>query len=271
MPSASTSLPWPRPLEVAQNSRLPAESGLHARIVREGHWLFRHRSVLPFVLIAPLAWSLWNFRPVGGDPALQEAWNWLCVAISLGGYLIRVTTVGYVPQGTSGRNTREQIATTLNTTGWYSVTRNPLYLGNFLVGLGIPLTTHDPLLVLLFVAAFWIYYERIISAEESFLTTQFGATYRHWAQLTPAFLPRCRGWIAPVLPYCWRTVLRREYTTLLLVGLFYFSIDLLETFVVTGRIAPRWSWSLLLVATTIAFVGLRYLKKHTTLLDVAGR
>ncbi|MGB8874133.1 MAG: hypothetical protein WCC75_12145, partial [Desulfobaccales bacterium] len=44
---------------------------------------------------------------------------------------------GLPPRGTSGRNTQGQVAETLNTTGIYSLVRNPLYLGNFLIWLGL--------------------------------------------------------------------------------------------------------------------------------------
>ncbi|MGC9453013.1 MAG: methyltransferase family protein, partial [Oceanipulchritudo sp.] len=50
--------------------------------------------------------------------------------------------------GTSGRNTKQQVAYSLNTTGFYSVVRNPLYLGNFFMYLGIALFTHHWWLVL---------------------------------------------------------------------------------------------------------------------------
>lgn len=246
----------------------PVHASLRDGLPRDGQWLFRHRGVLPFVLLPPLGWSLWHFRWLGDSAALQTAWNAFCLLVSLTGYLLRVTTVGFVPEGTSGRNTRDQLAVTLNTTGWYSVTRNPLYLGNFLVGLGFPLTTHDPLLVLCYGTAFWIYYERIISAEETFLAARFGATYREWADRTPAFLPRWRNWQRPAMPFRWRMVLRREYTSLLLMGLMYFCIAGIESGVVTGRWIPALGWWVWLTVTASAFLGLRYCKKHTGWLAV---
>ena len=42
-----------------------------------------------------------------------------------------------MPAGTSGRNTAKQVADTLNTTGLYSLTRNPLYLGNAVIYMAI--------------------------------------------------------------------------------------------------------------------------------------
>ena len=63
---------------------------------------------------------------------------------------------------------------TLNTSGLYSVVRHPLYLGNYLMWLGVALfsrTWWAPVIVSL---VFWLYYERIMFAEEEFLRRQFG-------------------------------------------------------------------------------------------------
>ncbi len=58
------------------------------------------------------------------------------MVISFFGLALRVIVVGHAPYGTSGRNTREQVADTLNTTGMYSIVRHPLYLANYLIILG---------------------------------------------------------------------------------------------------------------------------------------
>ncbi|MDR2152686.1 MAG: DUF1295 domain-containing protein, partial [Helicobacteraceae bacterium] len=67
----------------------------------------------------------------------------LAVLISALGVAIRVYTIGYKHKGTSGRNTKTQQASALNTKGIYSLTRNPLYLGNFLIGWGVIVYTHS--------------------------------------------------------------------------------------------------------------------------------
>ena len=89
-----------------------------------GSWLFRHRSYLPLVLIPVFLASLLNFSYLGRNHFLNEMWQLLCLAVSTLGLVIRIITVGRAPIGTSGRNTREQVANTLTTTGVYSVVRH---------------------------------------------------------------------------------------------------------------------------------------------------
>ncbi|NLL27934.1 MAG: DUF1295 domain-containing protein [Bacteroidales bacterium] len=43
----------------------------------------------------------------------------------------------FIPKGISGKNTEKQIADFLNTKGMYSIVRHPLYLGDFLMWLGL--------------------------------------------------------------------------------------------------------------------------------------
>jgi protein-S-isoprenylcysteine O-methyltransferase Ste14 len=87
---------------------------------------------------------------------------------------------GYVPRGTSGRNTRWQVAETLNTTGMYSIVRNPLYLGNFIIVLGILLFVQVWWIVVIGIVGFWFFYERIVFTEEGFLRRKFGTVFLEW-------------------------------------------------------------------------------------------
>ena len=131
----------------------------------------------------------------------------------LAGLALRAFTVGSVPSRTSGRNTHGQVAASLNVTGMYSLTRNPLYLANCMIYVGVLLYSQDLLLTLAFTLFLVVYYERIILAEEAFLLERFGDAYRRWAAEVPVFLPRLHGWRRPALPFSLRSVLRREYPT----------------------------------------------------------
>lgn len=241
------------------------------QLVQEGHLLFRHRGLLPLCLLIPLIWSYQDFQFLQGSSHLEHLWLSGCIVISVAGLALRVTTVGFVPAGTSGRNTQEQIALVLNTTGWYSVCRNPLYLGNYLIGLGIALAPHNPLMAAVYTSIFWLYYERIIAAEEGFLNRQFGEHYIQWARSTPVFIPALQRWQRPALPFCWRTAVRREYSALLLIGIIYPLLDVMEHWIAERQLKLDAPTSLLLLGGVSVAWTARLLKKRTQLLDVAGR
>lgn len=111
---------------------------LSPRRVAVGQFFFRWRSYLPYLLALPLIVALpqsgW-FETAFGEAA-EIAWDVFAALVAFAGLGIRVAAVGVAPVGTSGRNARAQRADSLNTTGLYSVVRNPLYLGNAIIVLG---------------------------------------------------------------------------------------------------------------------------------------
>jgi protein-S-isoprenylcysteine O-methyltransferase Ste14 len=125
---------------------------------RKGAWLFRWRGILPVLLIPGSLLVAYgdDMSPAFNDPR----WVAICVGVGVLGQIIRALTIGYVPKGTSGRNTSEgQVAMVLNTKGMYSFVRHPLYLGNFFMWLGLVLYTGSNTLSICVSIAFWIYFD----------------------------------------------------------------------------------------------------------------
>jgi len=236
-----------------------------------GNWLFRWRSLLPFLLFLLLIPALpLIHRPLGSN-RLQNAWEVFCFALSITGLLIRCFVGGHAASKTSGRNTHSQVAESLNTTGIYSIVRHPLYLGNFLMWLGIVMFCFVPWVTVIFVLCFWLYYERIMFAEEEFLRRKFGDEFSNWASQTPAFVPRFSSWRAPSLPFSFKSVLRREYTGLLGITIAFACMDQFEHLVATHRFSLEIHWIVISAVALLAYVGLRTMKKRTTLLNVPRR
>jgi protein-S-isoprenylcysteine O-methyltransferase Ste14 len=238
---------------------------------RTGDWLFRWRSYLPLLLIAGFGVAFIGFKYPHGSHKLDLLWELACLSISLFGLGIRIFTLGYVPGGTSGRNTRRQVAGHLNTTGIYAIVRHPLYLGNFFIFLGLSLFVRVWWFSLLIILAFWIYYERIMFAEEDFLQQKFGAAFTEWASRTPAFLPRFKNWQPPELPFCWKTVIGKEYATLFAIIGTFTLLDIVSEVYQSGAIVFDLMWGLLFSGSLIMYVAIRILKKYTTFLKVCGR
>ena len=166
------------------------------RMESQGDFLFRWRGLLPLVFLPWLALAVSRGEPIElawGDFA-GDAVATLAALCVLAGIALRAAAVAFAPRGTSGRNTRGQIAESLTTTGVYTLTRNPLYLGNCMIYVGLALLSQDLVLTAVMALALALYYERIILAEERFLEAEFGARYTEWAARVPAFLPRLTGW-----------------------------------------------------------------------------
>ena len=222
----------------------------------QGVWLFKWRSYLPLpLLVATLA-----LIPLKADPP-REWWVWLCLAISVLGLVIRAATIGYAPKGTSGRNTGQQVAHHVNKTGLYSVVRHPLYVGNFFAFLGVVLYAENPWFALVYAVIFWIYYERIMYAEEAFLSQQHGESYVQWAQETPAFIPRLSGWQKSELPFSVVTVIAEEYASICAVIGMYGLLRLVESLFLATDPALDTLWAVLFGAGLVFYLIVRVRKK----------
>jgi protein-S-isoprenylcysteine O-methyltransferase Ste14 len=242
-------------------------------IARQGGWFFRWRSYVLLGFAPLMLLVLTRPEPIEvrfghmADTLFEAA----CIAVAFVGLAIRALVVGYVPAGTSGRNTTRQIAKSLNTTGLYSVTRNPLYLGNSISVMGIAFFLQDVWFALLMAMFLVIYLERIIATEERFLTETFGDAYRNWAATVPVFLPRFSGWRRPELPFSFRNVLRREYSGFFAIIATFFALDQLREYLAESVTAIDTNWLAAFVLGAAVYLLLRWLKKHTGLLDVTGR
>jgi protein-S-isoprenylcysteine O-methyltransferase Ste14 len=195
----------------------------------------------------------------------------ISVVLSLSGFVIRAYAIGTTPAGTSGRNTNEQIAESLNQTGIYSVVRHPLYLGNYLMWIGIVMFTFNLYFIMIVSLAYWLYYERIMFAEERFLERKFGEHYLTWSQKVPAFIPRFQNFIPSVIPFSLKSVLRREYSGLLATVLGFAFVDHLRYFLINGNYKPFRVSSLVLIILSVIAILLRTLKHKTHTLDEEGR
>ncbi len=178
------------------------------------------------------------------------------------GECIRIITVAFVPTGTSGRNTKQQKATSLNQTGIYSIVRHPLYLGNFLVFLGPFIFTGNIYSIIIFILSFWIYYERIMYAEETFLISKFGSEYENWSSKTPAFIPNITSYTPTKSIFSFRKVLEGEYSGI--YGVFVIFTLLLAFRNYNLNITPIISnaWKGIFLGNTLIYITLRTLKKR---------
>ena len=241
---------------------------LREEMSRSGSFLFQWRSYLPLCMIILMLLALPYSDSSGNLDKLDDFWSVICMLVSLCGLAIRVATIGFTPKGTSGTNTKRQIADSLNTTGMYSITRNPLYLGNFFIGFGISILPRLWWFSLLFGLMFWIYYERIIFAEEEFLRDKFGRFYLDWSARTPAFIPNFKAWIRPELSFSYRRALKNEYKSYYTLVTAYCLFDVLEELYLEHHFEMEMFWQVIFVISTVFFLTVRTIKKKTCLLDV---
>jgi hypothetical protein len=103
--------------------------------------------------------------------------------VALIGLALRAWSAGHIRKNTA-----------LATSGPYAHTRNPLYLGSFLLGVGFTIASGQPLLAIPFAALFLGIYYPVMRVEAADLAKLFGEDYQIYSRSVPLFLPR-------LLPY----------------------------------------------------------------------
>jgi protein-S-isoprenylcysteine O-methyltransferase Ste14 len=168
--------------------------------------LFRYRSYTPVPLVLLM---LLFARPT----AASFAWG---LPLALLGESIRLWGVSLA--GSATRVTGEVGAIELVTSGPFAHVRNPLYLGNMLLYLGMGVASNALFPWLQAGALLWfiVQYSAIVSLEEDFLRTRFGEEYARYCAAVPRFVPSPRGYEAggPQPELSWLRGLRSERRTL---------------------------------------------------------
>lgn len=241
---------------------------------KTGNFLFRYRSYLPLILLVAAVLVFVCDLGAGSLPTCISYAGIEIISLVLSGIglLVRIVAVGHSPANTSGRNTKQQLADEINMTGIYSTVRHPLYLGNFFMWLGMAVLTANCWFVLCFALAYWIYYERIMYAEEQFLRKKFGQPYLDWAARTPAFVPAFGKWVASAYPFSMKKILKKEKNGVLAVFVILFIFHNIRYSILMGEFSIEFNWVLeATVISGVLYFILKMLKKYSSVLNEKGR
>lgn len=124
--------------------------------------------------------------PLGFAFALFYFWlahpTWKFLALGavfiVPGLLVRALASGHVKKNEA-----------LATSGPYAYTRNPLYLGSLLIGIGFAIAARSWWIALLLVVMFFAIYVPVIRSEEAFLREKFPA-FDDYTRRVPRIIPR---------------------------------------------------------------------------------
>ena len=114
---------------------------------------------------------------------------------------------------------------------------------------------------MIYILIFWLYYERIIFAEEAYLIKKFGKSYLDWSSKTPAFIPKFWQYRKAEFPFSIRRILRQEYNSLLGIIVVMFGLEVFSEWFVEGEFHAELEWKILLAVGFILWLITRTLRK----------
>lgn len=196
--------------ETATSGRTP-RGALHRTLVRFGNFLFTERNqIFPLVFLAIAAVS-YPGAPFGSERA-DFALDMIGLGMAVAGQTLRAVVIGlaYIRRGGKDKKIH---ADRLVQDGFFAHSRNPLYLGNMMIVLGLFLILNSTWGYFVGVPFFYVAYLSITLAEEEFLTRQFGQEYAAYRDRVNRFLPSLRGLGATMrsMSFDWGRLIRKEY------------------------------------------------------------
>jgi len=235
---------------------------------KNGNFLFKYRGQFPVILFLMAVPAIYftDYQFLGWNENLKLILTIVAALVSFLGQYIRAVAIGTSNKNTSGRNTKEQVAEALNTKGIYSTVRHPLYLGNYFMWIGIVVYTFNIWLILVVSLLFWLYYERIMFAEERFLERKFGQPYVDWSMKVPAFWPGFKNYEKTEIPFSLKTILRREYSGITATILGFVFIDFFRDWFSSGKIQFKLSYAIVIGIALLISLIFRTLKHNTKIL-----
>lgn len=155
-------------------------------MVKIGNFLFKTRNYLfpifYLVLFLPFTRISKNYTKV----------FFIGLTIAILGQLVRMLTIGLVYIVRGGRN-RRIYAEGLVTDGLFSHSRNPMYVGNILLIIGMSILSNSLFAVLFMIPLFIFIYQAIVRAEENYLSNSYGTGFDIYCSQVNRWFPKLKG------------------------------------------------------------------------------
>jgi len=184
-------------------------------MIKIGNFFFKYRNWVFILFYAALfipSWPLFSKEYFG-----VHYYYWpiiLGLFITVSGQLIRGLTIGlaYIVRG--GKD-KKPYAEGLVTEGIFRHCRNPLYVGNILMLLGIGILANSLVYVAIVIPVFLFIYQAIVLAEENFLAGKFGAGFKAYCKDVNRWWPSLKGigQTFASMEFNWRRWVANEHST----------------------------------------------------------
>jgi protein-S-isoprenylcysteine O-methyltransferase Ste14 len=232
---------------------------LRALNVAIGNFFFRYRNAL-FPLIFAIGALLLRPHVMFNSPIVDRVLMAMGMIIALLGQAVRLITIGFEYIHRGGKDGKVY-AGHLVQGGVYGLTRNPMYVGNGLISIGMTIYFGSPLGYLILIPLFLFIYQAIVAAEEAYLRNKFGAEYADYETSVYRYIPklsRVRESFAG-MRFDWRKSITRDLGTIvgLTIGLVLLPVwraYLLHGLAATQAAVFRALWLALAIAALYLFL-----------------
>lgn len=236
-----------------------------------GNFFFKYRNWLFIVLYLALFIPSPKLFTPGVFGEYYYLWPLIAgLVVTFTGQAIRGATIGlaYIVRG--GKDGKVY-AEDLVTRGIFSHCRNPLYVGNILMLVGVGILSNSLIYMAVFIPLFLFIYQAIVLAEENFLRNKFGQSFNDYCSRVNRWVPDLRGIgnTFSEMHFNWKRWILKEYNTqyiwltgIALILLFNYSVF-------TGGDENKRNLLLLIIlpALLLLYLLIRFLKKSNRMVE----
>jgi protein-S-isoprenylcysteine O-methyltransferase Ste14 len=184
-------------------------------MIKIGNFFFKYRNWIFILFYAALFIPSPHLFPSRSFGDHYYYWPiFLGLVVTITGQLIRGLTIGlaYIKRG--GKD-KKPYADGLVTEGIFKHCRNPLYVGNILMLLGIGILANSLIYVAIVIPIFLFIYQAIVLAEEHYLGNKFGIGYDAYCRDVNRWWPDLKGIGQTIssMKFNWRRWIINEHST----------------------------------------------------------
>ncbi len=180
--------------------------------------------------------------------------------ISLLGEFIRVLAVGFSYEGTSGRETYLR-AENVNTTGIYSIVRNPLYIGNYFMFAGVVIAFSNLYALVVFSLFLYLQYYFVILAEEDYLMDKYPEQYTGYCSRVRRIIPVLGSYVKNRNPFNLQKVVFKENDSLFNLLVMFILVLLYKEKSLNGSVSDFTPYIFSGVSILLVYIIIKIIKK----------
>ncbi len=233
---------------------------MHSWNIAIGNFFFHYRNAL-FPLIFVVGALTLRPKIIFDSLVVDQFLTAVGIGVALLGQAVRLVTIGFEYIHRGGKD-GQVYAGRLVRGGVYGITRNPMYVGNGLIAIGMTMLLGSPMGYLILIPFFLFVYQAIVSSEEAYLRNKFTGEYDDYATSVNRYMPKLSRIAGSFegMRFDWRRSVKKDLGTLVGLTIGFIFIPVWRTYLLYGAVgiktaAIRALCSSLAVGSTLSFLA----------------
>jgi protein-S-isoprenylcysteine O-methyltransferase Ste14 len=204
-----------------------------------GKFFFRYRNALFPAIFVMGAITL---RPeiMFGNLVVDQLLTAVGIGVTLLGQAVRLITIGFEYIHRGGK-AGQVYAGRLIRGGVYGITRNPMYVGNGLISIGMTMLLGSPMGYLILIPFFLFVYQAIVAAEEAYLRNKFAEEYEDYEGSVNRYVPKLSRVSESFagMRFDWKRSIKKDLGTVVALTIGFILIPVWRTYLLRGAEATK--------------------------------